>query len=197
MGFIEERKCSDGKVSYRCEIRRKGHPHIHQTFSDRETAELFIFYKERLIEEMRAFEVPISKMLTLQEGYEIKKKVSMNKEAHPKYMSDMEADLNAIFEFVDPSTLMESINFNMLEEWVTKMLRTTVFKGGQKAREGKERTGHERSISPATIRRRLATLSTIFNCVNEQAQAGIQNPVLSYMPHFRATYLKGDRKDGE
>src|ERR1700679_1545188 len=65
MACIQERPNENGDVSYRVSIRKKGHI-ISKSFYTKEDAEIYAFYKERLIDLMENFEVPIEKRLTLQ-----------------------------------------------------------------------------------------------------------------------------------
>ncbi len=74
MATIEKRISSTGEITYRVQIRKKGSPEIYKTFYNKEDANLFIFYKERLIENMRNFDVPLKEIITLESLFEMKSK---------------------------------------------------------------------------------------------------------------------------
>lgn len=188
MGSIRESITKNGKKSFHALIRKRGNKTIVKTFRDLETAKLFLWYKEKIIEEMAAFEVPMSQLISLQDGYEIKKATASRENRHAKYCSDLEVDFKSISEWIPAGTLLKEIKFQQLDSMIKGMNKTTVFRGGTPGGKG-ERTGKEVQISPNTMRRRLTALSTIYNTANAETGANLINPVTAYMPVFRKQYL--------
>ena len=64
MGSINKRVNSNGDVSFCVKIRKK-QIDITKTFFTEEDAKLFIYYKERLIENKANFDIPLAKRITL------------------------------------------------------------------------------------------------------------------------------------
>lgn len=67
MAYIQERKSKDGKVSYRVQIRLKGHPKTTATFDRKTDAKKWAQQTESAIREGRYFKVAESKKRTLGE----------------------------------------------------------------------------------------------------------------------------------
>lgn len=191
MASIRERKCSDGSITYHVSIRIKDQEEIHKGFKDKETAELYAWYKENLIKEMKNFEVPMQEMVTLRDGFELKIKLAEGEGKTPKYIRDCKADFSHILTYMDEDIYLKDITPEMIEELCEKLANSVVFKGGSQynIKLGK-RTGKPVQISGKTLYRRMLTLSTIFNLCNQELNANLINPVALYMPAFRSKYLK-------
>lgn len=70
MATIEKRMGKDG-MSFKTLIRRKG-LEICKTFKTEEDAKLYAFYKEKLIDNMEAFEIPLKDRISLNEILDLK-----------------------------------------------------------------------------------------------------------------------------
>lgn len=68
---IEERIKQSGEKSYRVVIRKKGQE-ISRTFSNLDDAKVFEYYRNRLIENMANFDVPIQERVRLDDIIELK-----------------------------------------------------------------------------------------------------------------------------
>lgn len=190
MASIEERKNNDGSISYRVQIRKKGID-MSKTFKDLETAKLFEWYKENLIDEMEAFEVPKSELFTLQDGYELKIKC-MNEAGtySSKYFLDLKRDYEAISAYIPKDTYLYKITFQDLDNLAKSLVQEILKVGGN---QHDKTTGKDIQCSPRTAQRRLMCISSIYSIL-QQKGVNIKNPCAEYLPYFRKNYVDGASK---
>ncbi len=144
MAVIQENKLKDGSFSYRVQIRKSGHSEIYKTFHTKEDAEIYCFYKERLIDNIEAFEVPIEKRMTLNEIFELK--LDASSKLDRKTVLDMENAYRLCDTYIDVKRYMYEITYKF----------HNVFRGA-KTDNGK------RKMSPVTLRRHFACYSSAFS----------------------------------
>src|ERR1700758_1345241 len=96
MASIEKRQGKEG-CSYRVAIRKKG-IEIYKTFSNEEDANLYVFFKERLIDNMENFDVPLNQRITLEQIIELKKDDQKN--LNPRADSDLDLAFSKINKFL-------------------------------------------------------------------------------------------------
>ncbi len=160
MGVIEERKNSKGEISYRVLIRKKGID-ISRTFEDKESAKLYEFYKERLINNMSNFEVDLSCRITLRDIVDLKMK-DVNSDI--KSFCLFKLSLNRFEEFLGEEKYYSQISFDEWLEATKKIYEKDVYRGA-KTENGK------RKMSPDTLRKTLAYMSS---CVSYAISLGIK-----------------------
>ncbi len=154
MATIEERKNQDGTNVFRIQIRKHNHPIINKTFLTREDANLYVFYKERLIDNMDNFDIKINERITIQQVFEMKLENSENLDKRSK--SDMENAFKLISSFID---IKKYCLKTTSEEWLEcakSLYGLDVYKGA-KTENGK------RKMSPLTLRRNFANASSAFS----------------------------------
>ncbi len=153
MASIEKRKNSDGSFSYRLSIRKKNFE-IYQTFYTEEDAKLYEFYKERLIDNMEAFEVPLKDRVTVEQIFELKiKEIS---EYSPRNISDVNLSLDRIKQFFTNKKFINEFSFDDWLNFAKNLYGSDVFRGG-KTEKGK------RKMSIATLRRIFAVISSVYS----------------------------------
>jgi hypothetical protein len=173
MATIQERKQKDGIVSFKLQIRRKN-VEIHKTFHTKEDAEIYAFYKERLIDNIENFDIPIEERITLKQIFEIKLKDSQN--LAKRSILDMENAFNLLNKFLDVSRFIHEINYQDWEISAQEMFKTDVYMGA-KTEAGK------RKMSPLTLRRNFACYSSAYS--NAIAKGfNIENMPLKIMQNF-------------
>jgi len=174
MGKIDER-C--GK--YRAMIRKKG---VSQsaTFSNRETAELWIKYKEDIIDEMEAFEVVAEDFITLKEAVEIKIEDLRKINSHKKTIEDI-ANLHRFCHKIYEVPI-NRIKVEDIKAICEYMLNETVRIGGSSNID----TGIKTQQSPVTVLKKLRALSCVFGFMMEKG-AKIANPVSPIINELRAS----------
>ena len=186
MASIRECKKKDGSISYQVEIRKKD-VSLSKTFSDLETAKLFERYKENLIDEMEAFEVPKSELFTLQDGYEFKIKCMNELGTYsPKYFLDITRDYEAICTYIPKDTYLINITFEDLDRTAKALLQEVLRIGGNQHNKA---SGKVVQCSPRTAQRRLVCISSIYSIL-QQKGINIKNPCVEYLPYFRQNFLE-------
>jgi len=83
MAVIEKKISKDGDVSYKVKIRHKDFE-IYKTFRQEGDAKLFAWYKERLIDNIQNFDIPLNQRITLQQIIELKVKAIDSKDERSK-----------------------------------------------------------------------------------------------------------------
>jgi hypothetical protein len=159
MATIKEKKLSDGSISFRVEIRKKG-IQIYKSFTVLEDAELYSFYKERLIENMESFEVPLKDRVTLNQIYELKLKDSnsINIKSHVKMAIEK---FNEIFGV---NTFCNDISYKDWENSCKILSQSYVYRGAKTENS-------KRIISLSTLRRYFAYASS---CISHAQSLGIE-----------------------
>ena len=147
MATIEKISNSDGSISYRVKIRKKGID-VSRTFRNEEDAIMYGKYKERLIENMENFDVPLKSRVTLRQIFELKPKETYSAKNH----NDL--SLIRFEEFLGPNRFYEDITFDEWRGCVEKFAKMDVFKGGRTEKS-------KRLMSPQTIRRMFAMASSV------------------------------------
>lgn len=142
MGTIRE---SNGR--FNVQIRKKGN-FFSKSFSDKETALLYAKYKEDLIDEMVAFDVPKDEMITLRQAFAIKMKDLEEKGSERKSIIDLTTNINLLDESLDLPLSKLDYNFwvELLDKW--------------KSLHGKNRS---EKISIYTILRRFAIMAAVYS----------------------------------
>lgn len=148
MGSISEK---NGR--YSVEIRKKG-INLSSTFDSRESAELWMRYKESLIDEIVSFDVPLKDVITLRSAIELR--IRNIGEKSDDTLMDIKF-LKTVFEHHLDKPISE-LTFDVLMEDFTRMSTMIVRKGGN----GKD-NGHARQQSLSTILRKFRCLSTVFS----------------------------------
>lgn len=151
MATIEERPQKNGTLSYRVSIRRKG-VEIQKTFKLKEDAELYGFYKDRLIDNMENFEVPIDQRISLKQIMELKLELVKEKRAR----DEIESAFERMYPILPKHNFAHEITYNDWLNAIKKLHEIPVYQGVKK-----EKTKRMPSIS--SIRRWIANLSSAFS----------------------------------
>ncbi len=150
MANIVKREQKNGSVSFQVKIRRKN-MEVIKTFSNREDAELFAYYRERLIENMKAYDISMKDRLTLQQICELKQKTMTERRA----IAEFENSCSRIMENIKPHAFLGQLTYEDWEECLYKINNLSIpMRGGAKIMT---------IISPISVRRIFATLSSAFS----------------------------------
>lgn len=145
---------------YQVEIERND-VLIYKTFSSKETAELYKRYREDLEEEMKNFDIPKDKLITLDSAIDYKLELLEDAKSDPKTIGDTIGLKNYFSEFLDFP--VSEITKEMLKEKVDLMLTQIVRRGGfQKI----ESSGRMSIQSPATVKRKMSYLSAVYSSLS-------------------------------
>lgn len=178
MACIEKRNNKDGSVTHRVSIRKKG-IEIYKSFSNEEDAKLYIFYKERLIENMDNFDVPLKQRIKLNEIFEIKSSSLSN--CDKKTHNDFDNSASKLMRVV-PDKFYHEISY---DEWLSaakELMNIDVFRG---AKNG----SNMRKPSITTVRRYFACASS---AVSHMQSLGVdlENMPLKVLQTFITPLMK-------
>lgn len=169
--------------NFRVQIRRKGID-ISKTFHSKEDAEVYEFYKNRLLDNMAAFEIDIKDTVTIQQVVELK--VASIPMITPKNTCEFKNCLQELNAYIPKTTVFSTTTY---EQWLAaakKILATPVRHGG---RSNQPKT---KAMSLNTLRRHMANLSSSVSHAISQGIA-IDNHPLKVIQVFVAPKLKALR----
>jgi len=173
MGTI---RIKDGRYSAAVRIKNK---QLYCTFGDKETAELWVKYKEDLLNNMAAFDPSLQELVRLEDAIDLKLKEIDEKDGSARERHEIRLLKNYFRDFLDEN--IGDITTNMLLQRASEMLHETVKKGGRK---DDPTTGIIRQTSPATVRRKFAMLSIIFSYMIKKG-INITNPVTNLFAYLK------------
>jgi hypothetical protein len=174
---------------FHVKIRKKGCEYLSATFSDRETAELWGKYKEDLIDNIKAFGVPLKDMITLENAIELKVR-SLLEENKKKSITNDFSSLPFIFRDFLELPLSE-LKYEELLKFMLDMSNSKVKLGG--AGKGSD-TGISQNISPVTVLKRISAISTVINFAIEKG-INIENVAYNVLKFMRSTMKKKGKND--
>lgn len=178
MGTIRMRK---GK--YNALIRKKGQS-MGATFSDRVTAELWIKYHEDLIDDLENFQVPAENLITIKDCIDFKIESCGDSNISNRSIQEFEYCKEQFSEIMDCP--LGKLTPDMVRNVSTKMLQSTVRRGGNKNVEG---TGVLSISSPATVLRKLRVLASAISFMIEKG-ANITNPAQIVVNQVKMSMVK-------
>lgn len=173
----------DGSKSYQVDIRKKGLS-IKRTFTDEEDAKLFANYKERLIDNMENFEVPLKNRVTLRSIFEIK--ISSVDASNKRMIDELNCTLDRLEKILGSETFVSDLTF---EKWLnaSKILyETPVFIGYNKEK-------NQKKMTLKTFRRILASASSVFSFANEKG-IELENHPLSVIQKYINPLMRKNEK---
>lgn len=183
MASVTKKNNKNGSIIHKVRINKNG-VHICKSFSDPEDAELFIYYKEKLIENMKNFDVSLSQRLTLGQIFELK--IEGSEELDTKSINDMRLSLSRLEAIFGENRCYFSIT---IEEW-TESVKSIM---GLKVYRGAKNKNGERDISFKSIKKIFAHASS---CVTFCQNMGfkIDNKPMSVIQNTITPIIKGKEK---
>ncbi len=164
------------KDRYHVEIRKK-EISIRSTFSNLETAELWMKYKEDLIDDISSFDIPLRIMITLEQAIDLKC-ISMNeKKVEKRSVSDIENLKNGLSEWMEKS--IDSIFYDDILKRSKEMMNEIVCIGGNV----KNQTGRKSIQSPITVLKKIRCLSAVYSHMVDLGFID-KNPVLAVLQYL-------------
>lgn len=166
MGSIS--KEPDGR--FRASVRKKGYC-LRARFSDKRTAELWVRYKEDLIDKMSAFEVPMKDTMTLLDASVLKISEMKDKDLDKRSIKDVEMVMRNDFSHFQEYSLSD-LSYELLLNTAKQMLSAKVRIGGGKNPD----SGREVIQSPISVLKKFRILGSVISHANTIG-ANIDNPV--------------------
>lgn len=185
MGTIKER---NGR--FRVCIRKKGIV-VSQTFSNRETAELWERYKEDLINEQAAFDPANDELITVQDAIQMKKQRMQAEGKGVRDINDVAFSENFISEILDKS--ISYLTYDFLLEKANNMLSSVIKRGGNKKNIN---SGRRVISSPSTVLRKFRVLSSIISNLIDKG-VKIENHALKICAWLRTKIDEKEVKQDE
>ncbi len=152
MATIRERIGSKGDKSYSVVIRMKDCEE-QKTFMTREDAELFAFFREKLHHNMNAFKIPIKDRVRLRDVIEFKK--TQIKDINSRTICEFDNAFKRAIENIKNHTFLAELSFDDWHECLKNISGLTIPIRGNAITKA--------LISPSSIRRLFATLSSAFS----------------------------------
>ncbi len=128
MATVTKRQNSDGSIVFRVNIRKKD-VDISKTFYTEEDANLFIFYKERLLQNMANFEVSTKDCVTLEQIMDLK--IKSIDQAEFRYLSDFNLSKQRLIQTLDNEKFLCDITYDDWIEAATKLYNMDIYRGGK------------------------------------------------------------------
>lgn len=135
------------ETTYRVAIRRKG-IEIFKSFKTEEDAKLYAFYKERLIDNMEQFDVPLSERITLSEILDLK--IGSIAEYDKRTLNDMEMAFKKCKRFLPNKKYYHQFTEQEWRSCAEQIFSEDSWKGSK---------SNTLKISPVTLRRIFANIS--------------------------------------
>jgi len=104
---VQERVSEKGVKSYRVIIRKRGQE-VMKTFSEREDAELFEYYRTKLVENMANFDVPAKDRIRLMDVIDLK--IRRTKDERSK--AELQLTCKRILQNIKKHVFLCELNFN-------------------------------------------------------------------------------------
>jgi len=155
MATIEHRE-----NSYRVMIRKKGVEPIYRSFKTKEDAELFVAWKEDILDQMSAFNPAPKNLITLNVALELKVIQLKEKNAHPKSIGDISVLKIYFKKFLDLPLI--EISYNDYLQIFNEILEMKVSHGGNVKKQVGTKTP-----SIGTIRSRFNLLQSVYSNIIE------------------------------
>lgn len=154
MASIDKRKGKD-ETTFRVSIRRKG-VEIFKSFKTEEDAKLYAFYKERLIDNMEAFEVPLGERITLTEIFDLK--INSINGYNRRTFNDLDMSFKKCKRFLPNKKYYHQFTEADWLECAKQIYAEDSWKGSKE---------NKIKISPITLRRVLANVSAaVSHCIS-------------------------------
>jgi hypothetical protein len=180
MASIDKREGKEGDT-FRVLIRKKG-IEISKSFKNEEDAKLYAFYKERLIDNMEFFEIPLKERITLNEIVDLKRRTIQ--EYDKRTINDLDSSFKRCMRFLPQKKYYSDLTE---EDWMNcaKNLYAEDSWKGSKANTLK--------ISPVTLRRIFAMIScAISHC--QSLGIALDNLPLKIIQSFVNPMIKSQSK---
>lgn len=177
MATIENR---EGK--YRVAIRKKGFKDIYKTFAKKEDAELYIAWKEDLLDQISSFDPSPEVLLTLDQAIEMKLKDAEKKNLDHRTITSFNGLKSHFIDYLDLS--LSELTYENLLSKLQEFMNTKVVRGGPKSKS----TPQDASLR--TISNRFRYLSSVIGYVNTQGFS-FKNDAINILSYLE-TLMKGE-----
>lgn len=180
MANIEKREGKEG-TTYRVAIRRKG-IEIYKSFKTEEDAKLYVFYKERLIDNMEQFEVPLSERITLSEILDLK--IGAVAGYDKRTLNDLEMSFRKCKKHLPNKKYYYQFTENDWLKCAQQIYEEDAWRGSK---------ANTIKISPVTLRRIFANISSaISHCIS--LGIALENLPLKIIKTFINPMIKNQSK---
>lgn len=177
MATIKKRQDSKGNTSFTVLIRKKG-LEVCKTFYDEEEANLYIWYKERLIQEMENYESPIHERISLKQIFEMK--IQKIDPSNFREINGFDNTCKRFLEFFKSKFFLHQISFNDWKECLDNFLKNE-----------KNMRDESKNVSMKSIRKFFAYASSCFSNAIENG-INLENHPLKILQLYINPKLKNE-----
>lgn len=172
MATIENR---DGK--YKVSIRKKGFKEIYKSFSTKEDAELYISWKEDLMDQISAFDPSPEELLTLDQAVDMKIEDAKKRNLDHRTILGIQGVKMHFADYLDQS--LSVLTYEKLADKLRELMDTKVSRGGGKVKIEE----NMKDASLKTISNRFRYLSAVIGYINTQGFSFQNNStnIVSYL----------------
>lgn len=168
MSTIKKNVGKNGKLTFSVYIKKKDFE-ICKTFYTLEDAKIYSFYKERLIQNMENFDVPLNERITLNQIIDLK--IESATDLSVKTITQMQSMGKKFSDFFGKNRFYHTITYADWIDSVKYFMELNVYIGGQ------VREDSTKKISIETLRKHYAYLSSCISYVIDQGIPIINHPL--------------------
>lgn len=183
MASIRKRVSESGVTKYHVSIRKKGQT-ISASFNDMETAKLFAHIKEKVIDEMEAFEIKPKDLIRLKDGFQIKMEDAQEENLSSHTIQDIKKAYDFFSLELGEDFYLNDLTYEKIKEITEKLFKVKVCHGGDR-----KDFKNYKLPSASTVRRNLASISSIYGTLIKKG-INIRNPFQEFLTYFHTTYMK-------
>jgi len=185
MAHIRTRITKNKDEKYHISIKRKG-VEIHKSFSKKEDAELYVKWKESLIDNIDNFEVPLAHTIPIESIFEMK--LESIADTNKRTYNDIKNVKQTLFELIDSKKFASDMSFDDWKNLAKQLYDKDVYRG---AKSG----NNVRKISLETLRKFFAYCSASYSYAQAQG-IELENHPLRVIQTF-ITPLKTKKNDDD
>ena len=172
----------NGKIYFRVQIR-KNNQYISKNFNNEEDAQIFAFYKERLISNMIDFEIPIEQRVSIKQLFELK--MNNSKSLVDKSFQDFSTALKKLSQVMDVDKFLCEYTYQDWLEICKNIYNLPVYRGAEKE-------SCKVSMSIGTLRKIFACISSVFtNAISNNIP--VENHAMKVMQYYINPLLKNEK----
>lgn len=185
MASIRRRMTKEGEsTSFTVDIRKKNIS-ITRTFYTEEDAKLFEFYKERLIQNMENFNVPLKDRVTLRNLFELK--ILTIDDSNKRMRDELNCTLERLEKIFGADKYVNEINYDQWLDAAKTLYATPVFIGFDKE-------SNRRQMSVNTLKRIIASASSVMSYALTKG-IDVENHPIKIIQKYVNNLINSNNKD--
>lgn len=156
------------KDKYHIQIRKKGYPQVSRSFFELEDAEQYVYYKEKLMQNMKNFQIPIEDRLTLE--FVLDKKIEGSEHLSNKTQMELKNTRLRLMNYFGKNRMYNDISLDEWQKFAHDCSEMYVYRGGKNE-------NCKRRMSPETLRSIFAYTSSAVNFCKDEGAKLLNHPL--------------------